>query len=701
MKLVSRRSALSAGTTGLVVVGGLFAHLPQAVAATGNDLSYVCSTSSGIYDITLRAGSSRSRLVAKPGKPLAPGKVTLSLRLPERMVSDVLKQIPATEAPAQAAGISGPRLSGTLRSAVAISHGGRLTDAGWPSFTLEATNTEPDHRGPVELKGTGPVPPVTIDSPGEVVWIAPNLNLDLNGDEGNTDARPVQAVCALKSYGTVMRGSVSGSGIARAPGAGSAGGAGANAQVPDEDPTCAGMPGPTEPGGGYNDDPETSMDTPDLPKAPPDARHTSSAGRPQCARQSGFANSKKLGAALPLGAQARIRNSVDAWVDRGDNNYIQYRGYILAVPAATQATMLGFGFMPTTVTAKVAQVPTPRSNGNRNANFRADFWSNSIIPTVAENTVWVKAATKIQVAGVLVNGTPVAVGDGCAAGPIPLKLSSYLGNNVIGANNFTDGGTYTGHAEVPAFSGCGVGEDLSPLLTATTSGTGNYVQLESGKWCTLNPNNPDPSKCQPDTNTEPKTITVSPGGEVTAVAKPFEIREADGAFRSIKCETATMKFTLPKGLWQPRFKLATIKSRKFAGCTYGPSDVPVTVTANTESWSLNVRQELTDAGDIIARVYGLQLTVAISGTDVDGDGDEDSCRLRLGTKGKTPSGKEFDGFSSIGGEYSDNSLHGTSVLDTLASTDCPAGAWTPNWASGEGNFAFRPGQKITMSKTPE
>ncbi|TDD23331.1 hypothetical protein E1287_39095 [Actinomadura sp. KC06] len=700
MRLVSRRSALSTGATGLAVVGGVIAPLPEA-AATGNELSYVCSTPSGTYDVTMRASSSRSSLTAKPGKALAPGGVTLSLRLPERMVSDVQRLVHKAEDPVQAAGVPGARLSAVLRSTVTISHAGRLTDAGWPSFRLAASGEEPSRPGPLELKGTSSVPAVTFASPGEVAWIVPNLNLELNGDDGSAGTPPVQAVCALKSYGTVIRGSVSGSGTALAPGGESAGGPAANEQVPDEDPTCAGMPAPTEPGGGYNEDPAMSVNTSDFPKAPPEARYLASAGRPQCARQSGFANSKKLGAALPLGVQGRIRNSVEAWVDRGDNNYIQYRGYILALPATSRTTMLGFGFMPTTVTARMTQVPGAQSKGNRNANFRADMWNTGGIPTVAVNTIWVKASTRVQVAGVMVNGTPIAVGEECGAGPMPLTVSSYLGNHRIGATNFTDGGTYTGHVEVPAFSGCGVGEDLSPLLTATTSGTGNYVQLESGRWCTLNANDPDPSKCPADTNTEPKTVTISPGGEVTAVAKPFEFAETDEPRRVIRCESATMKFTLPHGHWQPRFKLATIKSREFSGCSYGASGIPVAVKVNPEPWSFNVSHVLSETGEINARVFGVQLTVAVRDQDVDGDGAKDTCELRLGSLSRLPSGGNYSGFTSFGGEYADNALKAEGLISNLQTGDCPSGMWTAGQASMQGSFDFDPGQKIIMSKQPE
>ncbi|WUI01102.1 hypothetical protein OHR68_04585 [Spirillospora sp. NBC_00431] len=701
MKLVSRRSALSAATAGLMVVGGLFVRPLGAVAATGADLRYVCSTVSGVYQATLRASSARARLSAAPGEPLKAGRVTLALTLPEQLVSDVLRPVPDADAPVRAAGVSGPRLSGTLRGPVMISHGGRLAVANWPSFALEADGDRTTGHGRVELTGTRPVPEATFDKPGDAAWIMPNLDLELDGGAQDAGTAPVRVACALRSYGAVLRGTVTGGGSGAAPAGGPAGAATGAAAAPIEDPTCEAMPAPTEPGGGYNDDPSMSLDHPDLPRSP-DTPPLSSAGRPICARQAGFANSEKLGSAIPLGTQSRIRMGVNAWSIRPDN-YIQQRGYAVALPTTSRATMLGFGFMPTTVAANVVQVPGSASNGNRNANVRADLWSQSGVPTTAVNTIWIRGAAKVLVDGVLVNGTPLDVGDGCASGTTPLRLSSYLGDYQSGANTFTNGGTYTGETEVPAFSGCGVGEDLSPLLTATTSGPGNYVRVDSGKWCTLNPLQPDPSKCPVGTNAEPKTVTVEPGGEVTVTASPFHIRDGQSTGRVISCEAAALTFTLPTGHWQPRFKVAKIKSRKFSGCAYSPGGVPVKVTANPETWAFNVSDELGDSGSIVARIYGVQFSVAVEDQDVNGDGQRETCTLRLGSRERiSATGAFFEGFTSMGGEYSDNTLRATGKINNLQSGDCPPDMWTlASDGTLEGSFKFKPGQKFTLSKDPE
>lgn len=38
-------------------------------------------------------------------------------------------------------------------------------------------------------------------------------------------------------------------------------------------------------------------------------------------------------------------------------------------------------------------------------------------------------------------------------------------------------------ATIPAFSGCGVTEDLDPLFTGTVSGPDNYLKLMMGTLC--------------------------------------------------------------------------------------------------------------------------------------------------------------------------------------------------------------------------
>ena len=48
---------------------------------------------------------------------------------------------------------------------------------------------------------------------------------------------------------------------------------------------------------------------------------------------------------------------------------------------------------------------------------------------------------------------------------------------------------------IPPFTGCGVSEDLDPLITGLVSGGGNFVKLTQGSICTLTGSN---NGCPPE-----------------------------------------------------------------------------------------------------------------------------------------------------------------------------------------------------------
>ena len=66
------------------------------------------------------------------------------------------------------------------------------------------------------------------------------------------------------------------------------------------------------------------------------------------------------------------------------------------------------------------------------------------------------------------------------------------------------GGPLDGEVTIPPFTGCGVGEDLSPLFTASVSGPANTVKQNQGAPCASGIPD-DPAKlCTPDK--QPTTI---------------------------------------------------------------------------------------------------------------------------------------------------------------------------------------------------
>lgn len=223
-----------------------------------------------------------------------------------------------------------------------------------------------------------------------------------------------------------------------------------------------------------------------LPPYPKNATVTKSPPLPPaqgCAYIKGFADAKKLnGAALVGPGFGNIqvsRRTIIINASKGNAGYFQsdssgelyYKpcpgnapqcAAVNGLPPAT-ATFLSFGFMPTTATLQITQL------GNLNVASVGTPSSLKYSEIQSQNV--------IRVYNVLVNGVPLNVGSDCSTAPFNLKL--------IGKPPYTldSGGILSGTIDIPPFSGCGVGENLDSLFTATVSGPGNYVQLTQGSLC--------------------------------------------------------------------------------------------------------------------------------------------------------------------------------------------------------------------------
>ena len=200
-----------------------------------------------------------------------------------------------------------------------------------------------------------------------------------------------------------------------------------------------------------------------------------------CAFIKGFTNVPKLnGAALVGPGFGNIQNSRRTIVNSSHQGYTQFDStgklYYKPCPGSAPrckaidglppvtATLLGFGFVPTTATLQITQVGTLNivsvgTNGTLNSSK-------------------VQSLASIRVEKVLVNGAPLNVGNNChTVRPFPLVLSAGPGYSLDG------GGVLNGTITVPSFTGCGVGENLDPIFNATVSGPGNFVQLTQGNLC--------------------------------------------------------------------------------------------------------------------------------------------------------------------------------------------------------------------------
>jgi hypothetical protein len=151
---------------------------------------------------------------------------------------------------------------------------------------------------------------------------------------------------------------------------------------------------------------------------------------------------------------------------------LDYRGHRELPPV--RATFLAFRFVPVTATLMVTELRPIR------------IVSVSGI-TAPPYPITVRATTTvaIRISDVDVNGVPLAIGPHCRpVSNVRLTLIG-RGDNTIPPTGYTvpTGGPLIGRLTIPAFTDCGVTENLDPLLTGSISGPGNYVQMTQGKLC--------------------------------------------------------------------------------------------------------------------------------------------------------------------------------------------------------------------------
>jgi hypothetical protein len=215
-----------------------------------------------------------------------------------------------------------------------------------------------------------------------------------------------------------------------------------------------------------------------------------------CAFIKGFTNVSKLGGAalvgpgfgnIQVGRRNVINSSHNLYFQTDSTGKLYYKPCpgnapkckaVAGLPPVT-ATLLGFGFVPTTATLQITQVGTLN------------------IVSVSTNNILkfsrVQSLASIRIEKVLVNGTPLDVGNDChSVKPFLLQLTGKP------PYSLDDGGVLNGMVTVPPFTGCGVGENLDPIFNATVSGPGNLAQLTQGTLCAAwNVSGTFPSGCPP------------------------------------------------------------------------------------------------------------------------------------------------------------------------------------------------------------
>ena len=163
---------------------------------------------------------------------------------------------------------------------------------------------------------------------------------------------------------------------------------------------------------------------------------------------------------------------------------LYYRGHHELPPV--RATFLAFRFVPVTATLEVTEL-TPIKIRSVSGTLAPPY------PLTVSGTTKVR----IQISDVDVNGVPLAIGPHCRPVRSPQLTLVGHGFNTVPPTGYTvpTGGPLSGELTIPAFTDCGVAQNLDPLLTGSISGPGNYVLMTQGKLC--GPSDPQAWTCPP------------------------------------------------------------------------------------------------------------------------------------------------------------------------------------------------------------
>ncbi|WP_199430376.1 DUF6801 domain-containing protein [Qaidamihabitans albus] len=449
-------------------------------AENGAELVYTCGFPAGEQRTGARISASFPAGVAA-GEPIRPEDVAVALTVPAAALAD----------------LGAASVEGRARLTVAVGQGETVADAVWSDLSIPTTPVP--EAAELALTASGAVPPVTADESGEVTFAAAGLELSLvprGADGAAIEADPLPVACAPGPDGDTRFGAVPVSG---APATSAPGGAGSS--VPSV-PSSSSSSSPDDAGGGLDVGSGAAGDSRARPLAVEDAPPgcfdmPTEIANPTlgCAYLTGYSNVEKLNGAvrfgvpepgfLPLVYSEQVR--LMPCEQQGEGYICQYviastSRAQLDLPAA-DSSLVAFDFVPVAAKVKLTLAQPDIVIDSRVEFHRYPNPADNKFPVsvVAPVSMW------MQLSEATVNGVALDVGPDCrTAEPVDVELTGGAANNTPQTpDEYTvaDGGVLTGIAEIPGFSGCGVSEDLDPLLTGTISGPGNYVKMTQGEPC--------------------------------------------------------------------------------------------------------------------------------------------------------------------------------------------------------------------------
>ncbi|MEU5884822.1 fibronectin type III domain-containing protein [Spirillospora sp. NPDC047279] len=183
-----------------------------------------------------------------------------------------------------------------------------------------------------------------------------------------------------------------------------------------------------------------------------------------CVYMSGFNNVQKLDGAAIVNDPRQGPAFANVAFKTVEQKYVKAR-FRFTRPLRSTTTFLTFGFMPTTATMELTQI----GDGSLEGEYKGDGYD-----------IKASATMRVRIYDATANGAPVNVGARCQTGT-PMKIG--LTASPADYKDILEGGVLKGTTAIPAFAGCGVGEDLDPLFTGAVSGSGNLIKIKQGPIC--------------------------------------------------------------------------------------------------------------------------------------------------------------------------------------------------------------------------
>jgi hypothetical protein len=187
----------------------------------------------------------------------------------------------------------------------------------------------------------------------------------------------------------------------------------------------------------------------------------------------GRTNLNKLGESVDIGAGTIVLTSVGTGKTPQGDFLLCWTAKITLLPA--RSTVLTFGFQPTFATMTTTQVGT----------MIVETWQHAGVPMAT-----VTGQENIALSDVTVNCVPAANGT-CVGNGAPLDVGPHCRTSTPVAIDLSGvppyqplvGGPLQGVLTIPPFTGCGVTENLDPLLTAPLAGAGDLIRIIQGTPC--------------------------------------------------------------------------------------------------------------------------------------------------------------------------------------------------------------------------